>query len=381
VSEGGGEWGVGGTELHTDYPVRAMIDAHTTLSPQTRDAAELARMVKAHAYALGFDLVGIAALGPAETAREFDAWLAAGRAGAMQYLERGAEKRRDTRLPLPGTTHAIVVALDYGGKEPSGPVARYARGDDYHDVMDAMLRELHRRIARDAGREVLGKPYVDTGPLLERDLARRAGLGWFGKNTNLIHPERGSYFFLGALVVDLELETDEPFEADRCGTCTRCIDACPTQAITAPRELDARRCISYLTIELREEIPLELREGIGDRIYGCDVCQEVCPWNVRFARELPDGSPFAPRRALAGKDARTIAREILAMSQEEFSASFKGSPVKRAKLRGLKRSAAAVLGNVGTSDDVDVLTRALDDDEPLVREHAAWGLTRLHAPQ
>jgi len=222
---------------------------------------------------------------------------------------------------------------------------------------------------------------VDTGPLLERDLARRAGLGWFGKNTNLIHPKRGSYFFLGALVVDLELATDEPFEADRCGTCTRCIDACPTQAITAPRELDARRCISYLTIELREEIPLELREGIGDRIYGCDVCQEVCPWNVRFARELPDGSPFAPRRALAGKDARTIAREILAMSQEEFSASFKGSPVKRAKLRGLKRSAAAVLGNVGTSDDVDVLTRALDDDEPLVREHAAWGLTRLHAPQ
>jgi epoxyqueuosine reductase len=249
--------------------------------------------------------------------------------------------------------------------------------------MDAMLRELHRRIARDAGREVLGKPYVDTGPLLERDLARRAGLGWFGKNTNLIHPERGSYFFLGALVVDLELETDEPFEADRCGTCTRCIDACPTQAITAPRELDARRCISYLTIELREEIPLELWEGIGDRIYGCDVCQEVCPWNVRFARALPDGSPFAPRRALAGKDALTLAREVLAMSQEEFSASFKGSPMKRAKLRGLKRNAAVVLGNVRTASRAEnaetahVLTRALDDPEPLVREHAAWALARL----
>jgi epoxyqueuosine reductase len=356
--------------------VRRVIDATSSAHPPVIDATELARLAKAHAYAVGFDLVGIAALGPAETSREFEAWLREGRAGAMHYLERGAEKRRDTRLPLPGTTHAIVVALDYGGREPSGPVARYARGDDYHDVMDAMLRELHRRIAHDAGRDVLGKPYVDTGPLLERDLARRAGLGWFGKNTNLINPERGSFFFLGALVLDLELETDDPFEADRCGTCTRCLEACPTQAITAPRELDARRCISYLTIELREEVPVELREGIGERIYGCDVCQDVCPWNERFARALPDGSPFAPRRALAGKDALTLAREILTMSQEEFSASFKGSPMKRAKLRGLKRNAAVVLGNVGTADDVDVLTRALDDEE-LVREHVAWALEQL----
>src|SRR4029079_12891405 len=212
----------------------------------------------------------ITALGPAETSPEFEAWLRAGRAGAMHYLKRGAEKRRDTRLPLPGTTHAIVWPLDDAGREPSGPVARYARGDDYHAVMDGMLRELHRRIASDTGREVLGKPYVDTGPLLERDLARRAGLGWFGKNTNLIHPERGSFFFLGALVLDLELAVDVPFAADRCGTCTRCIEACPTAAITAPRELDARRCISYLTIELREEIPVELREGVSDRLYGCD---------------------------------------------------------------------------------------------------------------
>src|SRR5437764_8666943 len=242
--------------------------------PQGGDASSLARLAKGHAYALGFDLVGIAELGPAETAAAFDAWVEAGGAGTMAYLERGAEKRRDTRLPLPGTTHAIVVALDYGGREPSGPVARYARGDDYHDVMDAKLRELHRRIERDAGRSVAGKPYVDTGPLLERDLARRAGLGWFGKNTNLINPARGSFFFLGALVVDVALATDVPFEADRCGTCTRCIEACPTDAIVAPRELDARRCVSYLTIELREEIPIELRQGIGELLYGCDVCQE-----------------------------------------------------------------------------------------------------------
>jgi len=341
-------------------------------------AHELARLAKAHAYAIGFDLVGITALGPAETSPEFETWLREGRAGTMAYLGRGAEKRRDTRLPLPGTTHAIVVALDYGGREPSGPVARYARGDDYHDVMNAMLRELHRRVSSDAGREVLGKPYVDTGPLLERDLARRAGLGWFGKNTNLIHPERGSFFFLGALVLDLELATDEPFEADRCGTCTRCIEACPTQAITAPRELDARRCISYLTIELREEIPVELREGIGDRIYGCDVCQDVCPWNERFSRELPDDSPYAPREMLAGKDARTLARELLGMTQPEFSAAFKGSPMKRAKLRGLKRNAAVVLGNVGTANDVGLLERVRDEEpDEMVREHVIWARRRL----
>ena len=354
------------------------MDPPVLQSVAASDACTLAQLAKAHAYAVGFDLVGIAALGPAATSHEFEAWLAEGRAGAMHYLERGAEKRRDTRLPLPGTTHAIVVALDYGGREPSGPVARYARGDDYHDVMDAMLRELHRRVAHDAGREVLGKPYVDTGPLLERDLARRAGLGWFGKNTNLIHPERGSFFFLGALVLDLELATDEPFEADRCGTCTRCIDACPTDAIVAPRELDARRCISYLTIELREEIPVELREGVGDRLYGCDVCQEVCPYNVKFAHELKEPA-FAPRDALAEKDARTLARALLAMTQEEFSATFKGSPMKRAKRRGLARNAAVVLGNVGTADDVPLLEAALTHDELLVREHAAWALGRIRA--
>ncbi len=308
--------------------------------------AELARLAKAHAFALGFDLVGIAALGPADTADEFDAWIAAGRAGVMHYLERGAEKRHDTRRPVPGTTHAIVVALDYGGREPSGPVARYARGDDYHDVMEAKLRELHRRVETDAGRAIAGKPYVDTGPLLERDLARRAGLGWFGKNTNLLSPTLGSFFFLGALVLDIELAVDAPFEADRCGTCTRCIDACPTDAIVAPRELDATRCISYLTIELKDEIPVDFREPIGELIYGCDICQDVCPWNVSFAR--PNRvEEFAPRAVLVGKDASTLAHDLLDMSDEEFREAFKGSPMKRAKLKGLKRNAAVVLGNIG----------------------------------
>lgn len=310
----------------------------------TPDPGELARLAKAHAFALGFDLAGITELGPVQSAPLFDDWIAAGHAGTMHYLARGAEKRRDSRLPKEGTTHAIVVGLDYGGREPSGPVARYARGDDYHEIMESRLRELHARLERDAGREILGKPYVDTGPLLERDLARRAGLGWFGKNTNLVNPTRGSFFFIGALVLDLELATDVPFEADRCGTCTRCLDACPTDAFVGPRQLDATKCISYLTIELKDEIPVELRSGVGERLYGCDVCQEVCPFNIKFARELKEPA-FAPREFLAGKDARTLAHDLLQLSQEEFSAAFKRSPMKRAKLHGLQRNAGVVLGN------------------------------------
>jgi epoxyqueuosine reductase len=351
----------------------ALVPSTTMHTP-----AELARLAKAHAFALGFDLAGVAALGPADTASAFDAWIDAGHAGEMHYLERGAVKRRDSRRAKPGTTHAIVVALDYGGREPSGPVARYARGDDYHDVMDAKLRELHRRVERDAGRIVAGKPYVDTGPLLERDLARRAGLGWFGKNTNLLNPTLGSFFFLGALVLDLELETDAPFEADRCGTCTRCLEACPTDAFVAPRVLDATRCISYLTIEVKDEIPIALREPMGELIYGCDICQEVCPWNERFAQDLKEPA-FAAREVLAGKDARTLARDLLGMSRAEFSAAFKGSPMKRAKLRGLKRNAAVVLGNVGAADDIALLELVRDGEpDDMLRQHAAWALAQLH---
>jgi epoxyqueuosine reductase len=336
----------------------------------------LTSLVKAQAYGLGFDLVGVATLGPAETAGLFGRWLARGYAGEMHYLARGAAKRRDTRLPVPGATSAVVVGMNYGGTAAPGPVARYARGDDYHDVMTARLRELHGWIGMRLGRRVRGKVYIDTGPILERDLARRAGLGWFGKNTNLINPQLGSFFFLGALLVDLELEADRPFEADRCGTCTRCLDACPTSAFVGPRELDATRCISYLTIELKGEIPEPLRDRMGDLIYGCDICQDVCPWNVRFSRGLREPA-FEPRPAVRGKDARTLAREILATDDEGFRAAFKASPMKRAKLRGLKRNAAVVLGNVGTADDVPALVGALGDPEPLVREHAAWALDRI----
>jgi epoxyqueuosine reductase len=335
--------------------------------------------MKAQAFGLGFDLAGICALGPAASARAFDDWLARGYAGTMDYLRRGRGKRQDSRLPVDGAVSAVVVAMNYGGQEPSGAVARYARGEDYHDVMRERLDILHAWLGAELGRPVAGKAYVDTGPLLERDLARRAGLGWFGKNTNLINPSLGSFFFLGALLVDLELAPDAPFDADRCGTCTRCLEACPTDAFAAPRVLDATRCISYLTIELKGSIPEPLREPVGDRIYGCDICQDVCPWNVRFATTLDENSPYAAREALGGRDAPTLAAEMLDMSQEEFSATFKGSPMKRAKLRGLKRNAAVVLGNVGTADDVPLLARALVDPDPLVREHAAWAVERIRS--
>jgi epoxyqueuosine reductase len=346
------------------------------VDPRMVSPESLTPLVKAQAYGLGFDLVGVATLGPAETAGAFDEWVAKGYAGEMDYLPRGAAKRRDTRLPFPGATSAVVVGMNYGGTQPAGPVARYARGDDYHDVMVAKLRELHAWIGARVGHEVRGKAYVDTGPILERDLARRAGLGWFGKNTNLVNPRLGSFFFLGALLVELELDADEPFEADRCGSCTRCLDACPTDAFVGPRRLDATRCISYLTIELEGEIPESLREQVGEVLYGCDVCQDVCPWNVRFARELREPA-YAARAALAGKDARTLARDVLAMDDEQFRAGFRGSPMKRAKLRGLKRNAAVVLGNVGAVEDVPALVAALEDSDPLVRAHVAWALGKI----
>ncbi len=341
------------------------------------EALSLEDLLKAQAYGLGFDLVGITSLGPMETADAFDAWIQHGYAGEMDYLARGAAKRRDSRLPVASATTAIVVGLRYGGREPSGPVARYARGDDYHEVMIARLEQLHCWLESETGRAIHGKAYVDTGPILERDLARRAGLGWFGKNTNLINPRFGSFFFIGVLLIELDLAPDAPFEADRCGVCTRCLDACPTDAFAGPRVLDATKCISYLTIEAKGAIPAELREKIGGLIYGCDICQDVCPWNVRFSQEIRDES-FRPREVLRG-DARAVARGILSMDDESFRRDLKGSPMKRAKRRGLARNAATALGNVGTADDVSTLVAALDDAEPLVVEHAAWALERIRS--
>lgn len=325
------------------------------IAAESANAQGLEALIKAQAYGLGFDLVGITDLGAASTAAEYDDWLARGLHGEMGYMARNVEVRHDARLPHAGVSHAVVVAMSYGGDQPSGPVARYARGDDYHDVMRHRLQELHRWIESRLGRAVNGRAYVDTGPILERDLARRAGLGWFGKNTTLINPRAGSFFFLGCLVLDVELEIDAPFATDHCGTCQRCLHACPTDALVEPHVLDANRCISYLTIELKGEIPDSMKPLIGDLIYGCDICQEVCPWNEKFALPLRERS-FRPREVIAGKDARTLAHEILAMNDEEFRAAFKGSPMKRAKLRGLKRNAAVVIGNIGDYPDVSELS-------------------------
>lgn len=319
--------------------------------------------LKAQALGLGFDLAGITTLGPVESAPRFDRWLEAGHHGEMDYLARGATLRSDTTLPEPGMRSALVVALDYGGREPGGPVARYARGDDYHRVMwdrlDAVLAWARDEWARDpraagdgtgapaagtTGMPLRGRAYVDTGPILERDLARKAGLGWFGKNTMLVNPTLGSFFFIGALFVDAELVPDEPFTADRCGTCTRCLDACPTGAFAEPRVLDARKCISYLTIELRGEIPEGMREAIGEHLYGCDVCQEVCPWNVSFARDLAVPE-FAARPAIAGRAATDLAAEWAGMTAEEYSDRFRGTAMKRARRDGLRRNASVVLAN------------------------------------
>jgi epoxyqueuosine reductase len=289
------------------------------------------------------------------------------------------------------TVHSVVVLAQNYYQEDSpgipgdlsrGVVARYARGEDYHDVLKDRLRELLGWLRQEApGRglaeNVRGLAYVDTGPILERDLAQRAGLGWFGKNTMILHSRRGSYLFLGLLLLDLPLPADPPFEADRCGTCRACLDSCPTGALLGRDEngapvMDARRCISYLTIELKGPIPRELRRSLGNRIFGCDICQEVCPWNRRFAR--PTTEPAY--QAGADTDGPGL-MELMGLSEEEFASRFSGSPVKRAKRRGLLRNVAVALGNWGSPEAVPALARALDDPEPLIRGHAAWALGRL----
>lgn len=333
-------------------------------------AAPGAERVKAQAYAVGFDLVGIARLGPAPTWAAFERWLARGFAGEMAWLRRDGALRKDTRLPHRSARSAIVVALDYGGRQPSGTIARYARGRDYHAVMKERLVALRRWLEGEVGRRVSGRPYVDTGPVLERDLARLAGLGWFGRNTMLIHPRRGSFLFLGALFTELEFEPDAPFDAEHCGTCRRCIDACPTGAIVEDRVLDATRCISYLTIEKRGALPAEWRPRMGELVFGCDVCQDVCPWNERFA-----SAPRDPELTQGSQEASPDPLALLRMDEAAFQHRFGGTAVMRARRQGLARNAAVALGNRGDPADVPVLAEALArEPDPVVRAHVAWAL-------
>jgi epoxyqueuosine reductase len=319
---------------------------------------------------MGFTLVGTTTLAPADTASFYDAWLDAGHAGAMRYMHHYKKQRRDPRALLPAARSAIVVAMPYGGRAPTGPVARYARSADYHDVMRERLDALHAALAAHAGRALTAKSVVDSTPLLERDLARRAGVGWFGKNTLLINPHQGSFFLLGALLVDLDLPPDAPFAADRCGRCTRCLDACPTQAFVAPHVLDARRCIAYLTIELRGPIPAELRPAIGELLFGCDICQDVCPWNERFAA--------AADPALADTLGALDPVDLLEMDETTFTSRFANSPVQRATRDGLARTAAVVLGNRRDPATIPALIAARDHHaDAVVREHADWALQQF----
>jgi len=338
-------------------------------------AAGFELRLKAQARAAGFDLVGITSLGEPATLKEFDSWLAGGYAGEMHYLAKGRDLRADARQPVAGMVSALVVALNYGGTQPAGAVARYARFADYHRVMWDKLDVLLEWTRGELG-ELNGRSFVDSGPVLERDLAQRAGLGWFGKNTLLINPQLGSFFFLGALFLDVALQADDPFASDHCGTCTRCLDACPTQAFVAPRVLDARRCISYLTIELKGPHTPEQAAMVGEHLFGCDICQEVCPWNHKYSAGATE-SAFSPLERLAAPDARALARAFLATSPAEFSTALKHTPLSRAKLSGLKRNACAVLANAGTAADVQALTAALADDDPLVRLAAVEALGRL----
>ncbi len=348
----------------------------------------------AFAQELGFDLCRVAPASAPPHAAEFRAWLDDGRAGEMSWLERNKERRTDPQAVLPGAKSVVVLAMNYwqedrsqesgvGSQEnatptpdscllstdssPPGRIARYAWGDDYHEVIEKKLAAIDAWLRARGG---LQRCYVDTGPVLERDFAALAGAGWHGKSTMLIHPKLGTWFFLAEVLTTLDLAPDSPMP-DHCGRCTRCIDACPTGAITAPHQLDARRCISYLTIELKGSIPMEFRPLIGDRIYGCDDCLDACPWN-RFARSSREAA-FAPREFVHD----WTLRDFLALDDDGFRALFRKSPIKRIKRRGFLRNVCVALGNVGTADDLEALTRAALDPEPLIAEHAAWAIARI----
>ena len=333
--------------------------------------------VKDLARAAGFDAVGIARLERLEGGEEgarLTTWVSEGRHGTMGYMARNTDRRLDPSRVLPGARTILCVALNYGdtrreGEHGTGQIARYARGRDYHKVFERRLEELERRL-KDAFPGVATRRYVDTGPVLEKLWAERAGLGWRGKHTNLVSREWGSWLLLGEVLLDLELASDSA-GADFCGTCTRCLDACPTAAFPAPYQIDANRCLSYLTIEHRGSIPLEFREALGDRVFGCDDCLEACPWN-RFAQEAREAN-FRPRPELIAP----LLTDLVTMDDAEFLRRFAGTAVMRAKREGLARNACVALGNVGGPGAIEALRAALRDQSELVREHAAWALSKL----
>jgi len=339
--------------------------------------AALAARAKELALERGFDLAGIARADSPPDLSFFAEWVARGYAGEMAYLTGQVARRSDLRAAFPWARSVLCVGLQYDTPHPystaappdRGWISRYAWGDDYHDVLKAMLERVASDLREEAG-PLEARAYVDTGPVAEKAWAAAAGLGAWGKNGCLLHPEHGSWLFLGELVTDLDLPADSP-RPDLCGTCTACLDACPTGALVAPYVLDATRCISYLTIEVKGGVPEDRRPGLGRHVFGCDICQDVCPWNRKRIRR--GGSAFEPREGVLAPDLAVLA----GLDDEAFRARFRRSPVRRAKRRGLVRSVALALGNAGDASHRPLLEQLATDEDPVVREHAAWARRRL----
>ncbi len=345
--------------------------------------------IRRRARELGFDECRFTTAQPPNSAPQLRHWLAEGQHGEMGYLQRNADKRADPQMVLPGARSIVALAVSYTPtsnqpEQPGNPfersesprpfaaglIARYARYQDYHDVLRQPLAELTAFLNELGGAGTRSLWYVDTGPILERDLAQRAGLGFVGKHTNVISRRLGNWILLAEIITTLALESDEP-EKNRCGSCARCLSACPTGAIKAPFQLDARLCISYLTIELKGPIPVELRPALGNRIFGCDDCLAACPWN-RFAKE---GSLM---KAQARPDLNTAdLLELLQLDDAGFKRRFAGTPILRVKRKGLLRNVCVALGNIGDSSALDVLRVAARDPEPLIAEHASWAIQQI----
>lgn len=342
----------------------------------------LTEQVKDFAQELGFHLVGISPAEPSQTIDRYERWLDSGYGGEMRYLERHLPLKQNVRNLLPEAKSIITLGFNYYTIDPPeslvddpsrGQISRYAWGTDYHDIIHEKLRRLAKFVKAAAQKQVKSKVYVDSGPILEREYAQKAGIGWIGKNTNLINWQSGSWYFLAELLVSVKLDYDFLPPRGDCGTCTLCIEACPTDAIIAPNLLDSRLCISYLTIELKGSIPRNLRPQMGNLIFGCDICQEVCPWNSKAKPTQERG--FYPRKGnLVPK-----LISLMNITQDEFSKRFKGSPIKRAKRKGFLRNVAVALGNWKNRSAVPALINALNDHEPLVREHAAWALGQINS--
>ncbi len=349
-------------------------------SMQTR---EFSQVIKQAASQAGFELSGVAAVRDHPDLARFPAWIDAGRAGDMKYLEArddsGQLKRSSITATFPWANSVIVCAINYNTAAPysnhehnshEGWISRYAWGrEDYHDAVLRRLRKVEDAL-RAMAPEIITRCYVDTGPIVERVYAKYAGIGWIGKNTCILNQQLGSWLFLGVILASLELPSDLP-AADRCGTCTRCIDACPTDALVEPYELDATRCISYLTIEKRGAIPEDLRVGMGRHIFGCDICQDVCPWNRKSP--VTNAPEFQPREGMVNPALDWLAN----IGEDEFREKFRGSAIKRTKRTGLRRNAVIAMGNSGENKFLASLKKLANDDDAVVSESAEWALAKL----